>query len=119
MFLLGSSLATALAGIPPGFRWGPHFAVAFGKLVVMPAVGLVSVVALHPVLPVEAGAAPSLFFAMLLVTACPTANNINVMAELGGASREDMALSIFAQYCLAPLTLTFWVATFIAVVGEW
>ena len=40
------------------------------------------VLGLHVVFPLRGEIVPSLYFAMLIVTCSPTANNINVMAEV-------------------------------------
>ncbi len=84
--MLGSTLCQGVTSIPADIKWGPNLAVAFGKLVVMPTIGLVSVSLLHAVVPIRGDVAPSVYFAMLIVTCSPTANNINVMAEVGGCS---------------------------------
>jgi predicted permease len=118
MFMLGATLATGIKAIPADFRWAPNLAVAFGKLVIMPAIGTMSVYFLHEIIPVKASIAPSLFFAMLIVTCSPTANNINVMAEIGGVNKDTMALCILTQYLFAPFALTFWVFVFNYIVKD-
>ncbi len=82
MFMLGSTLCQGVASVPADFRWAPNLAVAFGKLVIMPTIGLVSVLLLHAMIPTRGEVTQSMFFAMLIVTCSPTANNINVMAEV-------------------------------------
>ncbi len=82
MMMLGSTLCQGVASIPRDFRWAPNLAVAFGKLVIMPTIGLLSVIGIHSFLPVSNEIIQSMYFAMLIVTTTPTANNINVMAEV-------------------------------------
>lgn len=47
------------------------------------------------------------YLAAVAVTATPTANNLLLMTELAGGNKKAMSTSIFAQYLVAPLVLTF------------
>jgi predicted permease len=113
MILLGSTLSQGVKSIPSDFRWGPNLAVAFGKMVVIPVIGIFSVLLLDSILYIKPQIKSSLYFAMLVVTSSPTANNINVMAEIGGINKDTMALCLLTQYVMAPVLLTFWVAVFL------
>ena len=52
-----------------------------------------------------------------LVSATPTANNLSVMAEVGGGPKckQAVAAMIFAQYCAAPFLLTMWIVIYVKV----
>jgi predicted permease len=120
MMMLGSTLTEGVKAIPKDFRWGPNLAVAFGKLVLQPLIATISVIICHEVFPmVHAKNQASLYFAMLIVTCTPTANNINVMAEVGGVNKDTMALCILTQYAFAAVTVTFWVTVFQYIVKDW
>jgi predicted permease len=119
MIMLGSTLYEGVKAVPEDFRWVPNLAVAFGKLVIQPAIATVTVCVLHSILPIGENNAASMYFAMLIVTCTPTANNINVMAEIGGVNKDTMALCILTQYMFAPLTITLWVTVFQYLVQNW
>lgn len=82
MIMLGATVCQGISSVPPGYRWAPNLAISFGKLVAMPALCLLTVLILHELIPVKKNASSALYFAMLIVTCTPTANNINVMAEV-------------------------------------
>jgi predicted permease len=119
MIMLGCTLSQGISSFPPDFRWLPNLGVALGRLIIVPSIAVLTVLWLHSVLPVKEAYAPSLFFAMLIVSCSPTANNINVMAEIGGVNKDTMALCLLTQYFFAPIVLTFWVAVFTSIVSEW
>ena len=119
MIMLGSTLTEGVKSIPSDFRWAPNLAVAFGKLVLMPSIATVAIYCIHSAIPVRTENAASLYFAMLIVTCTPTANNINVMSEIGGVNKDTMALCILTQYVFAPVTITFWVTVFQYLVRDW
>lgn len=53
--------------------------------------------------------AGSLYLVLTIVFLCPTANNIMVMVELGGAgtgAKEFLARTISYQYAIAPIVLS-------------
>jgi len=119
MMMLGSTLTQGVKSIPEDFRWAPNLAVAFGKLIIVPTIATVVVCMFHSFVPIQTDTAASLYFAMLIVTCTPTANNINVMAEIGGVNKDTMALCILTQYLFAPVTITFWVTVFQFLVRDW
>lgn len=101
----------------PGGKWLPHLSVAFGKLVVMPLLGVASLLALRPLYPLDEGLRQSLFFAMLVVTCSPTAGNIAATAGISRDDREELARCVFVQCCFAPVMLTLWAACFLSIVS--
>jgi len=83
--------------------------VVIGKMVAMPLVGYVSTLILSCFYTVPHEIAGSLYLVLSIVFLCPTANNVMVMVELGGAgkgSKESMARIIACQYAIAPLVLS-------------
>jgi predicted permease len=49
-----------------------------------------------------------------VVTSTPTANNVMVMAELAGDSKQ-LAQCILLQYLISPLVLPLWLSLFVVV----
>ena len=113
------------------------FGIILGKLVIMPAIGVGTAMLLrYHILSIPEDIDASFYLVVMLVMATPTANNVMVMAELGGQvrssdinpistqlnsptpvliscgslhssqSKEAMAMSIFSQYICAPVVLT-------------
>jgi predicted permease len=120
MFLLGSTLTQGVKNIPPDFRWIPNLGVAFGKMVVMPSIGVFTILFIvDNIVMVSSAVKPSLYFALLVVSATPTANNINVMAEIGGVNKDTMALCLLTQYVVAPVLLTAWIFIFTLIVSKY
>lgn len=112
MMVLGASLASI-----PSFasvQWPLTAAVAACKLVVHPALGFGLIYAFDSAGYISAIAGtqrPFLIVVSCLVCATPTANNVQVMAEVNAGAESKRALSamIFVMYCLAPFILTFWI----------
>jgi predicted permease len=126
MLMLGSTLTETIEKMRTThqpFLWKENLAVAFGKLMLQPFIATMSVLLLHHILPMSSNSSSrqeaSLYFAMLIVTCTPTANNVNVMAQIGGVNKDAIALFIFTQYMLAPFTITFWVSIFQYIVKDW
>ncbi|GMH87025.1 hypothetical protein TrVE_jg13488 [Triparma verrucosa] len=119
MFILGSSLYFSARGTGSSGSSGSSvreeeklplrtmFGIILGKLVIMPAivVGTAMLLRYH-ILSIPEDIDASFYLVVMLVMATPTANNVMVMAELGGQSKEAMAMSIFSQYICAPVVLT-------------
>mmetsp|Transcript_1915 Transcript_1915/g.4180 ORF Transcript_1915/g.4180 Transcript_1915/m.4180 type:complete len:736 (-) Transcript_1915:70-2277(-) len=84
-------------------------AVIIGKMVVMPALGIISTWFLQKYyvhFPDEIDA--TCYLVMMIVFITPTANNVMVMVELSGSSsKEGMARLIGWQYITAPVLLSF------------
>eukprot|EP00047_Mylnosiga_fluctuans_P023374 m.137126 g.137126 ORF g.137126 m.137126 type:complete len:120 (-) comp9559_c2_seq8:63-422(-) len=68
--------------------WRASILIVVCRMVLVPAIGLGAVVLLRLAFP---DFPPSMYLAMLMVTATPTANNIMVMAELAGAPHAPCA----------------------------
>eukprot|EP00929_Paragymnodinium_shiwhaense_P000541 TRINITY_DN100787_c0_g1_i1.p1 TRINITY_DN100787_c0_g1~~TRINITY_DN100787_c0_g1_i1.p1 ORF type:complete len:489 (-),score=85.14 TRINITY_DN100787_c0_g1_i1:55-1521(-) len=113
MLILGNSLAKGAKKSPVSMRTAA--AVAFAKMVVMPAIGLSVTLLSQAYFPVPQPIDDAFYLVAMIVSATPTANNIMVMAELAGESKEGLAACIFLQYLLAPVLLTGWLAVFVAV----
>lgn len=112
MFILGGSLAKGVNTEVVSIRTAA--ALAFGKMVIMPLVGIVltlSVKALRLVPPDDMG--DSFLLVCLVCSATPTANNIMVMAQLAGENTEALAACLCFQYLLSPVVLSLWLAIFI------
>jgi len=91
--------------------FGPNtiLGVVIGKMVVMPLVGYASTLLLSTFYTVPHEIAGSLYLVLTIVFLCPTANNVMVMVELGGAgasAKESMARIIAYQYAIAPIMLS-------------
>ncbi|KAL7463476.1 hypothetical protein ACHAXS_003843 [Conticribra weissflogii] len=82
-------------------------AVVIGKMIVMPALGIISTWFLQKYyihFPDEIDA--TCYLVMMIVFITPTANNVMVMVELSGSSsKEGMARLIGWQYIMAPVLL--------------
>eukprot|EP00929_Paragymnodinium_shiwhaense_P028818 TRINITY_DN16631_c0_g1_i1.p1 TRINITY_DN16631_c0_g1~~TRINITY_DN16631_c0_g1_i1.p1 ORF type:complete len:472 (-),score=71.89 TRINITY_DN16631_c0_g1_i1:224-1639(-) len=113
MLILGNSLAKGAKKSPVSFRTAA--AIAFAKMVVMPAIGLGITLLSQAYFPISDPVGDAFYLVAMIVTATPTANNIMVMAELAGESKEGLAACIFLQYLLAPVFLTAWLAVFVTV----
>eukprot|EP00541_Cyclophora_tenuis_P019106 CAMPEP_0116572566 /NCGR_PEP_ID=MMETSP0397-20121206/18250_1 /TAXON_ID=216820 /ORGANISM="Cyclophora tenuis, Strain ECT3854" /LENGTH=354 /DNA_ID=CAMNT_0004100915 /DNA_START=390 /DNA_END=1454 /DNA_ORIENTATION=+ len=91
-------------------------AVVLGKLVLMPLIGVGSVVLFTLFvwnLPMNVHASFCLVTMMAFLT--PTANNVMVMVELSGGNREGIARVIAWQYLAAPLVLSLTVSLAVGV----
>ena len=86
--------------------------VILGKMVFMPAVGIISVYGLRAVLSVPDSVASSMYLVMMLMFVTPTANNTIILVELsdGEKAKKDMATLIAFQYLAAPVLLSLSVA---------
>eukprot|EP00047_Mylnosiga_fluctuans_P023372 m.137087 g.137087 ORF g.137087 m.137087 type:complete len:128 (-) comp9559_c2_seq2:505-888(-) len=93
--------------------WRASILIVVCRMVLVPAIGLGAVVLLRLAFP---DFPPSMYLAMLMVTATPTANNIMVMAELAGENKQALSTCISLQYLAAPLVLTAAMFSFVAVV---
>jgi len=82
--------------------------VVFGKMVIMPLIGILSTWFLQKYyidIPDEIDS--TVFLVMMIVFICPTANNVMVMVELSGSgSKEGMARLIGWQYFVSPVVLS-------------
>lgn len=95
-------------------------AVIFGKMVLMPAIGVLSVLGLQQIMVVPDDVAATMYMVMMLVFITPTANNIMVLVELsnGDASKKEMATLIACQYAAAPILLSLSVAVVVFVASS-
>lgn len=112
MLILGNAVAKG-AGRAVSLRTA--LAVAVGKVVVMPLIGLGLVLAMKHREAIPDGTDDSFYLVAMVVTATPTANNMMVMAELAGENKEGLATCIFIQYLACPVLLTMWLAIFVHV----
>jgi predicted permease len=83
-------------------------AVVFGKMVVMPILGIVSTWFLQRYyVDFPDAIDATCYLVMMIVFITPTANNVMVMVELSGSSsKEGMARVIGYQYMVAPVILS-------------
>ena len=97
-----------------------NFGIVFGKLILMPAIGVGTAVILRNyILNIPEGIDASFYLVVMMVFCCPTANTVIVMAELGGQAKEMLAKSIFTQYLCAPLFLTISVSIMVSITQKW
>lgn len=84
-------------------------------MVFMPAFGVATAYALRSVMTFPKDTDASFLLVVMVVTATPTANNIAVMAELGGQNKQLLATCIFTQYIFAPVLLTISIGCFVKI----
>lgn len=87
-------------------------AVVAGKMVIMPAIAVGLVFGLSRLVPAVVGQDESLWLVALVVTATPTANSVQIMANVAGHGQAAMATAIFIQYMCAPFILAAWLTFF-------
>eukprot|EP00927_Polykrikos_kofoidii_P062190 TRINITY_DN57005_c0_g1_i1.p1 TRINITY_DN57005_c0_g1~~TRINITY_DN57005_c0_g1_i1.p1 ORF type:complete len:441 (-),score=41.32 TRINITY_DN57005_c0_g1_i1:46-1311(-) len=114
MLILGSSLAEV-----PAFQWDHYrstFAAVFAKQVLHPAAAFLLICIFWKsgwlVAVVNVKLRIQFIVCACLLAATPTANNVVIMAEVGGVSQEakrSLASLMLAMYCVAPFFLTFWI----------
>ncbi|CAE7262519.1 PILS5 [Symbiodinium pilosum] len=113
LLILGSSLAKGADFNALPLRVG--LAIAVSKLILMPGLMIPIVYGLIRIIPSKEF---SLWLVVLVVSCTPTANNVAVMAQSGGQSKEGMATAIFIQYLLAPICVTLSLAGFIQLLSS-
>ena len=119
MIILGCSLSQGMRMRPPAVPWSTNIGIAFAKLVLMPAFGILTALVLHGAgVTLGNGADDSFYLVVMIVTCTPTANSLLVMAELAGQNRAALAACIFTQYAIAPLLLTCSVSIFVAIASK-
>jgi len=111
LLVLGGTLASGADFQALPLRVGA--AIAVSKLVLLPALMTLVVYALIRIVQVPQPQATSLWLIALIVSCTPTANNVAVMAQLGGQSKEAMATAIFLQYLVAPVFVTLSLTAFV------
>ena len=116
LLILGSSLAKGadFKALPP--RVG--LAIALSKLILMPGLMVPIVYGLIRIGGSSGSSSFSLWLVALVVSCTPTANNVAVMAQSGGQSKEGMATAIFIQYLFAPICVTLSLAAFIQLLSS-
>eukprot|EP00656_Telonema_subtile_P010196 TRINITY_DN1487_c0_g1_i5.p2 TRINITY_DN1487_c0_g1~~TRINITY_DN1487_c0_g1_i5.p2 ORF type:complete len:256 (+),score=69.45 TRINITY_DN1487_c0_g1_i5:305-1072(+) len=115
MLILGASLASFSFSSLKEAPWGTNLCVVLAKMVLMPLFGVLTAFGLRAVISFPPGMDASFLLVVMIVSCTPTANNIAVMAELGGQNNELLATCIFTQYLFAPLLLTASVASFVSI----
>lgn len=119
MLLLGSTLMKAVQqreALRQAISLRLAFCIAFARLLVMPATGLLTAMAIHASGLVAAGVSQTFYLVVMMVTCTPTANSIVLMTELAGCNKEAVSASILLQYVLSPITLTLWLFVYMSVV---
>lgn len=111
LLVLGATLAAGANFEALPVRVG--VAIVLCKMVLLPAFMTLAVYLLIRIVPAPHPQATSLWLVALIVTCTPTANNVAVMAQLGGQSKEGMGTAIFLQYLVAPLLVTLSLTAFI------
>jgi len=95
-------------------------AMVIGKMVVMPIIGISSVLILKKYFwEIPEGIDASFYLVAMIVFITPTANNVMVMVELSGSgTKEGIAQVIGCQYLAAPLLLSFTVTAVVAIASQ-
>ena len=129
MFMLGGNLMKSLtakkkeegdAADANALPLRCNIGIVVGKLILMPAIGVATVVLLRRyILNIPEDIDASFYLVVMMVFCCPTANTVIVMAELGGQAKEMLAKSIFIQYLCAPLFLTISVSVMVSITQNW
>lgn len=146
MCILGINLSIASKGRDGGAKQisSPTIAaVVIGKMVIMPLIGIATVVMLKNYawyIPpgknqnasrdiyvfavsqflVDTEIDGPFYLVMMIVTITPTANNVMVMVELSGSGKnEEVARIIAWQYALAPLLLSITVMIVVQLTSLW
>jgi len=116
MMILGNSLAKGFNRNTVTMRMvKTASAIAVARMLVMPLFGLGVTLLMQRANVMSPPADAAFYLVSMLVSSTPTANNIMVMAELGGANKEDLGFCILVQYMISPLVLTFWLFLFVSV----
>ena len=109
MLILGESLFKGAATSGTPVNCSTNVGVMLAKLVLCPAFGIGTVYFLSSVVDASGAAHSfdaSLYLVVMLVTACPTANTVLVIATLGGQDTSVLSKLLFSQYAAAPILLT-------------
>ena len=95
-------------------------AIVVGKMVLMPILGIASVLFLKEyVWDIPDGIDATFYLVAMMVFVTPTANNVMVMVELSGSgSKEGIAQVIGFQYLVAPILLSISVTAVVAVASQ-
>lgn len=105
-----------LANRPADPQRLPHRAIAAAtaaKLLILPAIGIVTVRALAPILPDD----PVFHLVLLIEAATPTAVNLVIMCQLHEHGEGDMAAVLLWQYLAAIPSLTLFIALYLAMLS--
>ena len=126
MLILGASLAATSEKVHVAYKSNEEkvkpqvfLMIVFLKLVMMPICAIAAVYGLRTMISIPDNIDAPFYLVMLVVACTPTANNVMVMAEIGGVSKEAMAKAIFVQYLFAPILLTGSVSVSVALVSSW
>ncbi len=94
-----------------------NLAVVFGKMVLMPMVGVacVCLIERYELHYIPAPWHEPFYLAAMVTTATPSANNLLVLTELAGGDRAAMSTVIITQYMFAPVLLTASLTVFVIV----
>jgi len=128
MMILGTNLSASLLSItkktdasPSLLPFKTMLGIVFGKMVLMPTIGILSVMFFSTfVWDIPHDIDSSLYLVMMIVFITPTANNVMVMVELGGGAeaKESLARVIGLEYLFAPVLLCITVACVVHVAAN-
>ena len=95
-------------------------AIAIGKMIVMPIIGVTSTVLLKNIQHAPESINAPLYLVAMIVFITPTANNVMIMVELSGSgTNEGIAKVIAWQYAMAPLILSVTMTLAVGVASQW
>lgn len=114
LVILGATLADG--GALGELSLKTNFLIVIAKMVLMPIIVfmLVSVLRQFLLSDTPQKVSNAIWFVVLACSCTPTANNINVLAQLGKQNTKALAATIFLQYLCAPVLLTVSLAFFLA-----
>mmetsp|Transcript_52314 Transcript_52314/g.114669 ORF Transcript_52314/g.114669 Transcript_52314/m.114669 type:complete len:160 (-) Transcript_52314:40-519(-) len=116
MMILGATLADggSLTALPLRVNVG----IVLAKMVGLPLLMLCAVGTLRPLLMTNLSRQirETIWLVALTCSCTPTANNINVLAQLGKQNTKSLAASIFLQYLCAPVLLSISLSLFIGLI---
>jgi len=123
MIILGCNLSVAAKSNSKGNMLSKEtiLAVVVGKLIVMPIIGISSVLILKNYFwDVPSDISGSFYLVAMVVFLTPTANNVMVMVELTGgpSAKEGIAQLIGLQYLCAPILLSVTVSMVVAIASK-
>lgn len=113
--LLGANLSSGpdYAAIRPSLAVG----IALTRMLLLPACALAvlsTVTRLGDIIPTD----PMFRLVLLLEAACPTANNVVMIASMAQRNEAAVSTTLFTSYCIAPIVLSATISLFLMVVSH-
>jgi predicted permease len=95
-------------------------AIVVAKLILMPVVAMLAVMAVNAFFPVNIlhPFQQPFYLTAMVVASTPTANNVLIMCTIAGQDRTAMSTAIFVQYACSPIILTLTICGFVAIMVD-